>query len=346
MWCFDGKRTMAVDTRWQGVAWAHRLRISVGVRLIGAVCLAAVPCAQAQEIQTPSPVASPEAQAPSVESAQVAVRSAAEWLASGVDSWFGNRPFSDGGQVSDGQIGLDLYSRQDQASTASVRFNARFVLPNLESHTYFFTGRDNAVGLLTDRPAAFDTHQQLLQSDSALDKTFFAGLGRSLSDSVDARIGFQGGLKPFAQGRYRKLWQTSDTSDMEFSQTVFLTAQDHVGSSTLFSYQQHFGPTWVGRWLNSVTATQADPNAEWNGSLGAYHTMGPQQLLSLELLATAKQNSGVALTDYGLQARWEQPVNHDKLIGELIVGHFWPHSLIEGARTTAWALGAGLKMRF
>jgi hypothetical protein len=267
-------------------------------------------------------------------------------LASGVDSWFGNKPFSEGGAVSDGQISFNLYHRQDQGMSGSVRFNARFKLPNVEEQTYFFTGRDNTVGVITDKPSAFSTKQKLLVSDSADDKIFFAGFGRWISESTDARIGFQGGLKLFAQGRYRSLWVPNADDEFEFSQTVFATAADRLGSSTVFSYQHGHGSGWVGRWLNSITVTQADTNAEFNSSLGAYRSMGEQRLLSLELLASSKQNTGLALTDYGVQVRWEQPVFHDRLIGEFIFGHFWPQSLEPTARTTAWAVGTGVKMRF
>ncbi|MBW6494761.1 MAG: hypothetical protein K0B16_09460 [Burkholderiaceae bacterium] len=45
-----------------------------------------------------------------LESARRSVRSAAEWLASGVNSWFGDRPFKEaGGKVSDGRFGLSFY---------------------------------------------------------------------------------------------------------------------------------------------------------------------------------------------------------------------------------------------
>jgi hypothetical protein len=282
---------------------------------------------------------------PTVESARVQVRSVAEWLASGVDSWFGNKPFSEGGQVSDGQLGVNLYSRQDQGTNASVRFNARFKLPNVESHTYLFTGRDNSAGLISDKPAAFDTKQQLLQS-STQDQAFFAGLGRMVSDSVDARVGFQGGLNLFAQGRFRRLWTPTSDDEFEFSQTFFATIKDRLGSSTTFSIQHRHSSDWVGRWLNAVTVTQADTDAEWNSSLGAYRSMGQQRLLSLEILASAKQNTGLPLTDYGVQIRWEQPVLQDRLIGEIVLGHFWPQSLLADQRSTAWAVGTGLKMRF
>lgn len=313
--------------------------------MVLAAC-AVAPCVLAQESPQPTPSNAPIDVEATVESTREAARSAAVWLASGVDSWFGNKPFSEGGEVKDGQLNLRFYSRQDQKADYSVTFNARFKLPNLESHTYLFTGRDNAAAVVTDRPSTFATRQRLLQPESTQDTAFFAGLGRALGDSVDARIGFQGGLKLYAQGRYRKEWRTSADDTAEFSQTVFLTAQDRLGSSTVASIQHQFSPTLVGRWLNVVDVTQADTDVEWNGSLGVFKSLGQQRLLSLELLASAKQNTGLPLTDYGLQMRWEQPVLHNRLIGELIFGHFWPQSLVPGDRTTAWAVGTGVKMKF
>lgn len=309
-------------------------------------CLIAISSARAQEANGTSPVEHADDSGPSVAAARVVVRSAAEWLARGVDSWFGNKPFSEGGKVSDGEIGLNLYKRQDQGLDASVRFNARFRLPNLEEKTYLFTGHDNWKGLVTDKPAAFTTKQQLLHPDNSADQAFFAGIGRFAGESTDMRIGFKSGLTPFAQVRYRRRWLPTADDQLEFSETFFLTSADHLGSTTTTSYQHQFSPTLVARWLNAVTVTQVDPNAEWNGSLGAYRLMGQQRLLSLEILASSKQNTGLAFTDYGVQVRWEQPVDHNRLMGEIIVGHFWPQSVDASARSRAWAFGAGLKMSF
>lgn len=309
-------------------------------------CLTAIPSALAQEAQGAFQDDHGDDSGPSVEAARGVVRSAAEWLASGVDGWFGNKPFSEGGKVSDGQVGLNIYGRQDQGVDASVRFNARFKLPNLEAKTYLFTGRDNWKELITDKPTAFTTKQQLLHPDNPAEQAFFAGIGRSSGESTDVRIGFKGGLRPFAQARYRRKWLPTTDDQIELNETLFLTTADRLGSSTTLTYQHQFSPTLVARWLNAVTVTQTDPNAEWNGSLGAYRSMGRQRLLSLEILASSKQNTGAALTDYGVQVRWEQPVDHDRLICEIIVGHFWPQSVDANTRSTAWALGAGLKMSF
>jgi hypothetical protein len=277
--------------------------------------------------------------------ARTSVRSTAEWLARGVDSWFGDKPFEEGGSVTDGRLSVDVFRRQDQGVQANVRFNARFHLPNVEKQTYLFIGRDDRRDVVTNRPADFSRRQPLL-ANAAADPTFFAGLGKWLTDSIDFRIGFRGGLKPYVQGRYRRPWVLGPADLVEFRETLFWSVDDHLGSTTALSYEHAFSSTLAGRWLNAATLTQVSGKFEWHSSLGVYKSFGNQRLLSLEALASGRQGADVAVSDYGLQTRWEQPVHKDWLLGELIVGHFWPRADATSARARAWALGCALKMRF
>ncbi len=318
---------------------------------------ASAPLMAVEDGTVPAPASAEDAGAPSdtgsvtsetvqsLESTRDSVRSLTLWLATGVNSWFGDRPFNDGGKVSEGRLDVSIYKRQDQAVDLNVRFNANFQLPNLEEHTYLFTGRDNRREIITDKPTAF-SRQELLQTQAEADRSFFAGIGRMVGDSVDFRIGFHGALKPYVQGRYRKSWHPNTIDIVDFRETVFLTIADHFGSTTALSYRHVFSPTLVGRWLSSATITQADSQLEWNTSFGLYKSMGWQRLMTLELLVNGKHGTGVGVTDYGLQARWEQPVYKDWLLGEIVLGHFWPRPDANLERGSVWAVGTGLKMRF
>ena len=44
-----------------------------------------------------------------VEATRNMARAFAEWLARGVDSWFGDKPFEDGGRVTDGRLSLAVF---------------------------------------------------------------------------------------------------------------------------------------------------------------------------------------------------------------------------------------------
>jgi hypothetical protein len=82
--------------------------------------------------------------------------------------------------------------------------------------------------------------------------------------------------------------------------------------------------------------------------LGAYHSLGGQRLLSLEVLAngTGTQGTGVGLSDRGLLAKWEQPIYRNWLLCEIVGGHFWTRPDAASERGGVWALGTTLKMRF
>jgi hypothetical protein len=280
-----------------------------------------------------------------IEEARGSVRSTAEWLASSVDSWFGDKPFTQGGSVTQGRLSLAIYKRQDEHVNVGLRFNARFHLPNLEDRTYLFVGRDNTRDIITDQPATFSRQQRLLRETST-DRSFFAGLGKALDDAIDLRLGLRGGLKPYAQARYRRPWSLGPVDLVEFRETVFWSVDDHVGSTTAFSYEHAFTSALAARWLNALTITQVTQKFEWHSSLGLFKSVGAQRLFWVEALASGMQGSGIPVSDYGLQAHWEQPVHKDWLLGEIVVGHFWPRPDVLQPRGRAWALGAGLKLGF
>lgn len=280
-----------------------------------------------------------------LESTRRSVRSTTEWLARSVDSWFGDKPFKDGGTVSDGVLTLRLHHRPDEGADLSLRFNARLRLPNLEERAYLFVGRDNPRDVVTDKPGAF-TRAEQLRTTGTEERSFFAGLGLTLHDEVDFRLGLRGGLKPYAQARFRRPWQLGPSGQLEFRQTLFWSVDDHLGSTTALSYEHALSSTLAARWLNAATITQQHRKFEWSSILGSYKSFAGQRLLSLEALASGRQGADVAVLDYGLQAKWEQPVYRDWLFGQGLVGHFWPRPDATSPRGRAWALGAGLKMLF
>jgi hypothetical protein len=149
---------------------------------------------------------------------------------------------------------------------------------------------------------------------------------------VDFRIGFRGGLKPYAQVRYRKQWQLASADLFDFRETIFWSVDDHVGSTTATSYEHAFSSTLAGRWLTSATITQRVRKFEWSSSVGAYKLLGQQRVLSLEALIGGLQGSGVTVADYGLQTRWEQPVYQDWLLAARRRGQPAPTRLGAGRR--------------
>jgi len=274
-------------------------------------------------------------------------RSTAEWLARGVDSWFGDLPFRDGGKVSDGRLSISWLRRQDQGNQVDARFNAHFRLPNVERRAYLLVGRDDRRDVIRDTPDALLRQQQLLDASRA-DRSFIAALGLSLDDAVDFRLGLSHGVKPYAQARYNLPWAFASGQRLDFRETVFWTMADRIGSTTALSYERLVSPTLVLRWLNGATITQQTRNIEWSSSLGAYQSLGRQRVVSLEALfsGSGTRGTGVGQSDRGLLVKYEQPIYKRWLSAEVVGGHFWPRPDATSERGRAWAAGASLKLKF
>lgn len=342
---------------------AHFARVSVRARAL-AICLALGACgsavAQTPPPTTDQPAARPEAGArdqtstePAAEPAPAALLSATRrslhstslWLARGIDSWFGDIPFERGGAVTHGRLGLNLLRREDDGTTQAIRFSARLRLPNLEQRTYAFIGRDNEDEEVADTPGAVARSNRLL-SEPREDQSFFAGLGVRLDDSIDLRVGVRGGLKPYAQARYRKPWRLGPRDLIEFRETVFWTPGDGFGSTTTLTYERTLTPSLSARWLNTATVTQDSRMFGWNSVLGTYWDVDASRQLALEAVISGRQNDPVPVTEYGLQARWAQPLHTNDLLGEVLLGHYWPRRDVAFPRSTSWAVGANIKLLF
>jgi hypothetical protein len=292
----------------------------------------------------PGEPAPPAADDNILEQTRRSVHSTAVWLARGVDSWFGDKPFEQGGKVTDGRLSLGLLKRQGESLDVKVRFNGRFRLPNVEERTYFFFGRDNDRETVADTPGALSRQDRLL-AEGPDDRTFFAGFGYALREAFDLRIGFHG-IKPYGQARYRDTWNLTQRDLIEFRQTFFWRISDHFGSTTALSYEHAYSSTLALRWLSATTRTQKSRQFDWSSIIGLYKGFAGERLLSLEYVVSGSQHTGFLVSEHGAQTKWSQPIYRDWLFLESIAGLYWPRRALDESRQRRWAFGTSLTMRF
>ena len=274
-----------------------------------------------------------------------AVRDASVWLASGINSWFGDKPFEDGGSVTNGRLKVSTLWRRDDGVDVNVRFRARFDLPNLSDNAYFFFGRENKEEMLQDTPEAFSREQQLIHEE-ARDDAFFAGVGTESRSGLGFRIGVRSSDWLYAQARYKHDWHMSLDDRLLFRETVFASIKRGLGSTTTVDYEHDLTHTLMFRWLNRATITTKDHGWNWNTSLGLYQQFSHSRLLSLELLASGNTKNHVDVSEYGARLKWYQPIYRDWLFAEFVLGHFWPRDEDAPRRERTWAAGLGLEILF
>ena len=295
---------------------------------------------------SPNPVSPEAAQEEGIlDTTRSQVRGFSLWLGESVNDWFGDRPFTDGGKVTHGRLGLRNLWRQDEGWDTNVRFRARFDLPNLRDKAYVFIGRQNERELLTDQSEAFTREQLLLEERRKEDQTGFAGLGVALRKNLDFRVGVRGGLKFYTQARYRKQWALSEQDRIEFRETIFWNNKDKFGSTTALDYEHAFTPKLSLHWQNATTISEKTDDFAWGSSLGLFRRFGDDRMLSGEMVVTGETGAEETVDEYGVRMKWTQPVYRDWLIGEFIVGHYWPQRE-DRERDRSWAAGVNLEMRF
>ena len=100
---------------------------------------------------------------PVLDSSREEVREATEWVARGVDSWFGNKPFEEGGKVTKGRIRTRVVWREHDEVDFNLRFRVSMRLPNLQDKAYVLIGSENERDMVRDRPDTVMDQQRLLR---------------------------------------------------------------------------------------------------------------------------------------------------------------------------------------
>lgn len=322
--------------------------------LLAALCLAPWAIADTEEPVSDPELATVEPEAAKVEEADEirvlaatrrGLQGSAYWLVANVDSWFGDKPFEEGGRVS-GALRVRTLYREDDGFDADLRYRLRVQMPNVSERAYIFLGRDNEQDLIRDEGEGFRREQQLLPDSRSEDQTFFAGIGFFLRENLDFRLGVRGGYKIYAQARYRKSWWLTDASNIEYRQTLFLAVSDGFGTTTGLNYAYALTPRTAVRWRNSATFSTETDGAEWSTSLGLFQAFPGERQLSGELLGRGETGNPVPVREYGVRGIWSQPIYKDWIIGEVILGYFWPRDDDDPERRESWAAGLGAEIRF
>ncbi|MCB1887705.1 MAG: hypothetical protein KDH20_08865 [Rhodocyclaceae bacterium] len=263
-----------------------------------------------------------------------------------VDGWFGDEQHDEGRRLVNGRLILNGLWRRDDGIQTGVNFRGKFDLPNLENKAYLYFGQDNERELITDQPDEFSRHQRLLADDDDEDRAFFAGLGYAIRENIDLRGGIKGGLKPYVQARYQRKWYPASSDEIEFRETLFWQTSEGVGLTTTLNYRHIFTDQVDFRWRNSATVSQSTDALAWQSSAGTYVRFGLQRQVSLEALIRGETGSTLPVAEYGVRAIYRTALYEDWLLGEFIVGHFWPRDEDDAERDRSWAAGMGIEINF
>jgi hypothetical protein len=281
-----------------------------------------------------------------LETTRKGVHDLSYWLVTGVDGWFGDKPFDESGGRVGGRVFFRLLYREDDGLDTTFRYRLRVRMPNVSERALLIIGREDESNLVTGQQEDFDRNQLVRSESQTEDSTFFVGLAYLLRDNLSLRIGVRSGYKLFAQARFKRTVSLTESAAFDFSQTFFVAVDDGVGSTTGLGYRHLITDRTAFRWRNSFTYSTETNGVEWRTAPEVVYAFGGQRELFIDLPAEGETGSSVDVAEYGIRTRYRQPVYKDWLFGELILGHFWPRDEEDPARRESWAVGAGLELFF
>jgi hypothetical protein len=71
------------------------------------------------------------------------------WLVSGVDSWFGDKPFDESGGRVSGRVFFRILERQDDGLDTTLRYRLRVDMPNVSERASIIIGREDESNLVS-----------------------------------------------------------------------------------------------------------------------------------------------------------------------------------------------------
>ena len=281
-----------------------------------------------------------------LDTTRVGVQYSAHYAVSTVDGWFGDRSFDEHGTVS-GSLKLGLLLREDDGADFTPRLRLRVRMPNLSQRAYVFIGRENKEEGVQGTPDTFSRSQLLLPEDRNQDQSFFVGLGYFFRENIDFRVGVRGGYRIFARARYWQDWWLTDQSFVDFSQTVFASVRDGVGTTSGLNYTYLFSDDLSFRWRNAATiSTETDDGVAWSSAAGVIRHFPRERDLALDVVASGEANARVPVREYGVRMIYRRPFLREWLFAEGIVGYFWPRDDDDPMRRESLAAGVSVEMLF
>lgn len=284
---------------------------------------------------------------PSLDATRKGVRDAVEWVARGVDSWFGEVPEDDQTRrVSGGRIRVKSVFREAEKVDLHLRFRASIRLPNAQDRIHLLFGSENEEDLVRDRPGEVMEYQRMIRRSHKSDETFFAGLGLRFTDDLGLRLSLRDMSKPLVKLRFEHEWELGSRDRLHFQETGFWAYKDGFGETTVIDWEHDLTDRLMLRWANSGTCSEEDSGLDWFSSLSLIRNMRRLRQLTGELMIDGATGNDVDIREYGFTVKWRQPVYKDWLFGEISAGYYWEKERRGGDRSGEMAIGLGLQMDF
>jgi hypothetical protein len=278
-----------------------------------------------------------------------AVCSSVAWF----DGFFGTREYDRASAQTFGRVGLGAFWDERNGFDQSLRFRARYALPQLQERTSLLIGRGSErAAVKNDDAAPVDSIPSSF--NTVEDDSFLVGLGYHRGSGIERGFDFSIGAKvrappePYVKASYRRAWDVSARTLISAIPMVYWRYDEGIGATLGVSFDQLLTRRMMLRWSNSGNISQDNQveGVEWVSRLSLFQQLTNRRALTHGLLLHGETKSEVPIRNYGYEFRYRQRILRKWLFLEFLSSVTWPQDFIWEERKANFGAGIGLEMYF
>ena len=234
-----------------------------------------------------------------------------------IDGLFGDQERYNGEQFR-GKISIGFKEDEIEGLDPRLRVRIKTKLPNLSKRFNAFLGRVEEDSYVANTEVNEDRLNNVgLRSTNDEDSEWLVGLGyrgpsadyNGWDYSVGAKI--SGGFRPYAKAAHRYVYELSENSYFNTTQTVFWRKEERFGVSSNADYTRFIGDNdiWVSH--ASVKYTEEEEQLEWFADTRWHHSFSKKRGISSSAYVRGEAENEIPIPEFGLTFTYIRPVLRD-----------------------------------
>jgi hypothetical protein len=266
-----------------------------------------------------------------------------------VDQMFGGNTDEAAYMETTGSIAPALLYDEFDGFQPRLRFQVDVPLPQLNKRFHAFIGRVNREEYVTERrpgSGAFARQYGPVEDDDTLFGIRYRSPEQGGHWDADAGLRIRSPLDPFVKGSYNFAKGSSESTLVNFRETVFWQNSEKFGLTSRVDVERVLRDVWLLRWTGSGTFSERTEGVRGYTALTLLRGLPDRRAFAAELFTEGEFDADVPLGNYGMKLAYRQSVARDWLVLETRVSLTFPKDFPEQSREATWGIGVGLEMFF
>ena len=266
-----------------------------------------------------------------------------------VDGLFGDNPFDPKEGKINGNVSLEVESRQHRGLEIMPRIRSSVKLPQASKKIDLFFDRDKESQSIGGASSALHSDNKAPTEEATNQLGIGYQVYQGLADLLNFRIGvrlYSWRPELFVRSRYAVTFAESKTDHWNFEQTLFWKKSEGFGETSGLEYQRHLGGPYLFRWQNGATYSETSVGVRWNSSVSIFHALSDENAIQWTYGANGETGEADPMASHGPRVMFRQRLSRRWLVLELYTGIDHVKTALDPVRQSQAYVGAKIEAHF